>query len=75
MNYALYQKIYTKQADFFRKRAWTVKLIRFFNYALTGGVAAAYFAFCIYLSVQGKWYDLALCFAIPLACFLVEAVG
>lgn len=74
MNYALYQKIYKPQADFFRKRTWAVKLLRFLNYAITGSIAGAYFAFCIYLSVLGKWYPLALCAAIPLACFLAVSL-
>ena len=70
MDYAIYKKIYEAQAAFFRKRTWTVKTLRFFNYALSGGVAAGYFAFCIYLTVLKQWYELALCTAIPFACFL-----
>ncbi|MBQ7879756.1 MAG: phosphatase PAP2 family protein [Clostridia bacterium] len=70
MDYAFYKKLYEPHAAFFRKRAWAVKTLRFLNYALTGGIAAAYFAFLIYLSAIGAWYEIALCAIIPFACLL-----
>ena len=70
MDYTFYKKLYEPHAAFFRKRAWLVKTLRVLNYALTGGIAAAYFAFLIYLSVIKAWYALGLCAIIPFACLL-----
>ena len=72
----LYQKLYERQAAFYRKRPWARKTLFIANYALTAAVFLAYAFLCLFELIihNPVRADVVRILGIPLLCLFAVSL-